>query len=572
MQNLIKPSSHFSIPAIDYAGQGNAIVGIRDAGKTYTAMKIAEDLMDAGVPIIVYDPVGVWKNLKIGTGKHKGYPVVTAGAEGCDIVLNAANAVDVVRAAMKENVNLVLDFYSPSLINKSIWIRIVQETVDLLMYENKSYGMRHIFIEEAAEFIPQRLQPQHAKVYASIERLARMGRNARLGYTIINQRAEEVNKAILEISNLSLLHKQVGKNSLLSIQKWLELLQLENTKEIIKALPGLQKGQCWVVGSGTAPHLIQVLPKKTFHPDPKQSTEIIDAAKKKVDVSAWVEKLNKALNKPVDIKEPSNVTNRSLSVKDVQQIEKLKQENEALQNQIKAQQNIIGGLEKQNKFYVGLIQNVDRILDAAETKANDIIDITNRQTTLKPPLPAPTHKSFTEHNRAFADKVYKKVADTNSKQITGGAMRMLKAAAMFYPKPVTRTRMAALAGLSYTSGSFGTYKSTLIREGLITANGQEFTATQKGLASAGEVGALPTEPAALIEMWCENVGSQSGAARMLRELGTKYPNWMTRAELGEAIGMSHTSGSFGTYISTLKRNGLIQTEGGALKAADELFK
>jgi DNA helicase HerA-like ATPase len=115
---------------------------------------------------------------------------------------------------MKENVSLVIDLYSPELINKSSWIRIVQETVDLLMYENKECGLRHIFIEEAAEFIPQRLQPQHSKVYASLERLARMGRNARLGYTLINQRAEEVNKAILEISAFSLLHKQVGKNSL----------------------------------------------------------------------------------------------------------------------------------------------------------------------------------------------------------------------------------------------------------------------------------------------------------------------------------------------------------------------
>lgn len=207
MHSNVVLSQTFSLPAVDYAGQGNAVLGIRDAGKTYTAMKAAEQLMDNNIPIIVFDPVGVWKNLKYGTGQHKGYPVVTAGGDGCDIKLTVNNATDIVRAAMKENINLVIDLYSPELINKSTWIRIVQETVDLLMYENKTNGLRHIFIEEAAEFIPQRLQPQHSKVYSSIERLARMGRNARLGYTIINQRAEEVNKAVLEISSLSLLHK-----------------------------------------------------------------------------------------------------------------------------------------------------------------------------------------------------------------------------------------------------------------------------------------------------------------------------------------------------------------------------
>jgi hypothetical protein len=206
MANKIQLAKDYSIDAIDYAGQGNAILGIRDSGKTYTGTKAAEGLLDAGIPIIVYDPIGIWKNLKIGVGKHKGYPVVIAGGEGSDIKLTPNNAVEIVRAAMKENVSLVIDLYSPELINKSTWIKVVQETVDELMYQNKAYGMRHIFLEEAAEFIPQRLQPQHARVYASLERLARMGRNAHLGMTIINQRSEEVNKAILEIMALCLLH------------------------------------------------------------------------------------------------------------------------------------------------------------------------------------------------------------------------------------------------------------------------------------------------------------------------------------------------------------------------------
>ncbi|HEY4150567.1 MAG TPA: hypothetical protein VGM41_16620, partial [Chitinophagaceae bacterium] len=163
-------AKNFSIESVDYAGQGNAILGIRDAGKTYTGLKAAEELLDSGIPIIAFDPVGVWKNLKVGTGSHKGYPIVVAGGEGSDIRLTPVNAADIVRAAMKENISLVIDLYSPELINKSTWIRIVQETVDLLMYENKAHGMRHIFLEEAAEFIPQRLQPQHARVYASIER------------------------------------------------------------------------------------------------------------------------------------------------------------------------------------------------------------------------------------------------------------------------------------------------------------------------------------------------------------------------------------------------------------------
>jgi hypothetical protein len=566
--NKLTLAPNFSIPAVDYAGQGNAILGIRDAGKTYTAMKAAEELLDNKISIIVYDPVGVWKNLKIGTGKHKGYPIVVAGGEGSDIRLNVNNAVDIVRAAMKENVSLVVDLYSPELINKSSWIRIVQETVDLLMYENKECGLRHIFIEEAAEFIPQRLQPQHARVYSSLERLARMGRNARLGYTLINQRAEEVNKAILEISAFSLLHKQVGKNSLKSIQQWMELLQVENYKEIIQSLPALKQGECWVIGMNAKPHKIRISERKTFHPDPKKNIDAGKAMKLKLDVSSFVEKLNKQLAKPADKiqdkKAPVSVDTKKWEL----EINQLKEE-------IKTRDLEISELKRIMKIYEEkdcdmaevLIQVSNHLTDSWKAPKNNIKvpaynnpvrEHTLAQSETKSPIPG----TIVQKNGTKSQ---------NSGTVTGGAMRMLKAAAMFHPKPISKTRMAALARLSYTSGSFGTYLSTLKTNELIIAEGSNYTITAEGLKMAGEVEPLPTDPLILVELWAGVIGNQSGAARMLRELAHRYPKSYTKAELGEIVGMSHTSGSFGTYLSTLKRNGLIKSEGGEVKASEELF-
>lgn len=47
----MKLAENFSIESAEYASQGNAILGIRDSGKTYTATAIAEKLLDAGVPL-----------------------------------------------------------------------------------------------------------------------------------------------------------------------------------------------------------------------------------------------------------------------------------------------------------------------------------------------------------------------------------------------------------------------------------------------------------------------------------------------------------------------------------------
>jgi hypothetical protein len=543
-------STSFSMPAENYAGQGNAVIGIRDAGKTYTAMKAAEQLLDAGIPIIVYDPVGVWKNLKNGTGKHAGYQVVVAGGAGSDIILTPANAVDIVRAAMKENVSLVIDLYSPELINKSTWIKVVQETVDILMYENKAYNLRHIFLEEAAEFIPQRLQPQHARVYASLERLARMGRNARLGMTIINQRAEEVNKAILEICEFTLLHKQVGKNSLKSIQQWLELSQVDNAKDIIKSLPGLKQGECWAIGHSSKPQLIKVAPRNTFHPNPK-SNEVYTNAQL-ANVSNFVTKLNKLLQRPTDAKAAPHLHAGQKETTLVKEIVYLQEE-----------------LQKANKEklrYKELFNRscqVFRSLSSSLAKELEGIYESEVQTS-------PT--GITCPVKEAPAKLPQSPQPVTGNPVTGGAMRMLKAAAMFLPAGITKPQIATLADLSHTSGSFGTYMGTLKREGLIQFEGGLISVTNEGSKQAGAVERYPRDPKQRIEVWCNAIGANSGASRMLRLLGSKYPNSMTRQDLGDAIEMSATSGSFGTYIGTLKRNGLIETEKGFVKASHELFK
>lgn len=566
MSKNFKLSKDLVLNAEDYANQGNAILGIRDAGKTYTAMKAAEQLLDNGIPIIVFDPVGIWKNLKIGIGKHKGYPIVVAGGEGSDIQLTINNAVEIVRAAMKENISLVLDFYCPELINKSTWIRIVQEVVDLLMYENKSYSMRHIFLEEAAEFIPQRLQPQHSRVYASIERLARMGRNARLGITLINQRAEEVNKAILEICAFSLIHKQVGKNSLKSIQQWLELRQLEEVPAIIKSLPVLKQGECWAIGLTDQPKRIHISERVTFHPNPKKETST--AIKMlQADVSGFVTKMQKLLEKPVPMAKSINKNAAATSSPGIDPQKHQVEIDRAIaraqaevkrqyDNAIKERDNIIGQVKKGLSKLIDDLQKIAALVGVE--MQNITIDI--------PKIDISGIKTDTVVQKSHTSRPVVKSGNINS-----GAMRMLKAAAMYHPNPITKFRMAAIARLSHSSGSFSTYISLLKREGFLTGEGNLFTATTSGVEQAGDVDPMPTDPKVLIEMWCDIIGNQGGAARMLRVLGENYPEDISKEDLGKEVEMSHTSGSFSTYISTLKRNGLITVKDGWYKASEELF-
>ena len=229
-----------------FGSQGSAVLGIRDSGKTYTATLLAERMFDAGIPFTAFDPIGVWRFLRV-PGEGKGYPVVVAGGQEGDLPLTPASAPKIVEAAMQNGISLVIDLFDINL-SKSHWRQIVRECVRLMLHRNKQYGLRHVFIEEAAEFAPQRVTD--GDVYAEMEKLARMGGNSRLGYTLINQRAEEVNKALLELCDNLFLHRQKGKNSLISLGKWLDYGNVRDHKAIIDSLATLPQGECWAWVAG----------------------------------------------------------------------------------------------------------------------------------------------------------------------------------------------------------------------------------------------------------------------------------------------------------------------------------
>jgi len=250
----------------EYAISANAVLGIRDSGKTYTATSAAEQLFDSGIPFVALDPIGVWRWLRV-PGAGKGYPVVVAGGRAGDLPLTTKNAGAILRAAMESGVSLVIDLFAMEL-SKSDWRKIVRECVEILLHENADFGLRHVFIEEAAEFVPQR--PQDMLVYSAVEKLVRMGGNSKLGCTLINQRSADLNKSVLELCANVFVHRQKGKNTLLDLKKWFTLLDLSDAEEkrVAESLPNLKSGECWALLNDVAkPVLLKVPAKNSLHPD-----------------------------------------------------------------------------------------------------------------------------------------------------------------------------------------------------------------------------------------------------------------------------------------------------------------
>jgi uncharacterized protein len=154
-------------------------------------------------------------------------------------------------------------------------------------------------------------------------------------------------------------------------------------------------------------------------------------------------------------------------------------------------------------------------------------------------------------------------------QLKAGARRIVEALARHYPMRFTKAQIGTMTGFKITGGTFSTYWGQIKRAGLIEESDGLIGASQAGIDFAGVTPEAPTSTAEILDMWRSKL--KRGAREILDVLVDSYPNPLSKESVAIEVGMEPTGGTFGTYIGTLRRNGLIESDGGKLRASDSLF-
>jgi hypothetical protein len=551
------------------ASQGNAILGIRDSGKTYTATWLAERLQDSGIPFVAFDPIGVWRFLRV-PGKGAGYPVVVAGGADGDLPLTVAGAPEIVRAAMANGISLVIDLFDINL-SKADWKRIVTACVRVLLHENSKHGLRHVFIEEAAEFAPQRVGPDQGQVYAEMEKLARMGGNSRLGYTLINQRAEEVNKALLELCDNLFLHRQKGRNSLTALSKWLDIGNVAAGREIVSTLPTLPTGECWAWLQGSeTPELVKVPAKNSLHPDRRiMRGDEPEIAAKAVDVGSFVTTMRGTLQE---------VAQEARSLVDLQaEVKRLGKELTAANK--RAEQAGVPEAEVQRRVRDAVDafkrEHPPSVLvsDGRERKALErIVEIAQKVIASNQPGSPDSREADATPQRAArlpraAATPAPAASGAGSSKLPAGERTVLTAIAQ-HPNGVTREQLTVLTG--YKRSTRDAYLQRMREKFLITPvpNSDRIEVTPEGKDALGaDFQPLPTGEA-LQQHWLAKL--PEGESRILGQLCASYPDSVSREEIGHVHGYARSSRD--AYLQRLKARQLVTiVDRGFVRAATHLF-
>lgn len=275
---------------IEAATKTFAVLAKRGAGKSYTGAVMAEEFYKAGVPFVVFDPIDVWWGLRLDkNGKDKGLPIVVFGLEHADIPLNRDMGREVAQAVVRENVSCVISTFG---MPKAGQRYFMSEFADELLKINDT--PRHIFIEEAHEFVPQRVFGAMGAVFNAISNLVVMGRNRGLGVTLINQRAATINKDVLTQLDTLLAFRNVSPQDRKALKEWVEHQSAEGDFEkFMSSLPSLPTGEGWIWSPEFMNKFekIRIRERETFHPDREKLGETFTMPKlEQADIQGFIER------------------------------------------------------------------------------------------------------------------------------------------------------------------------------------------------------------------------------------------------------------------------------------------
>jgi hypothetical protein len=564
---------------LDVAGQTLAIFGIRGSGKTNTAGVLVEELLKQAYPVAIIDPTDAWWGLRAGRNGDQagGFQVFIFGGPHGDIPLQETDGKIVAEFLVNEQVPIILSLRH---LRKGAQRRFVTEFCEELYHLKGNDAHRTpltVVIDEAPSFVPQKVMGEVARTVGAVEDLIARGRNSGFGVVLISQRSATLNADVRTQADTIICHRVTSPLDRKAISDWFEdNASTEHLKSILQSLATLKNGEAWT----WAPTLgvmsrVQMRLRQTFDSSatpkmgetvraPKKLTEI-NIDKLKGQLASAIEK-SKA-DDPKELRKQISLLNKT--------VESLNSQSGLLNKPAPTETVEVSIITADDRklldSLVGLVTLFKSDLSSMQGVLEETRGLFERVSKVQP-APKPANHQLSNPSYKITDKRQSpaQVRDTQgSSELGNSGLRRILIALAQYPQGRSSRQVGILAGLSSKSGSFNTYLSKGRTMGWITGDRGELRITAQGLSALGDFEPLP-QGQDLLNYWLSDLGD-SGAARILRVLAQHYPRALSKAEVGNAADLSHSSGSFNTYLSKLRTLELIEGRG-ELKASDTLFE
>lgn len=547
-------------------------------GKSYIVRKFAEQSFGI-IQQIIIDPEGEYATLR----EKFDYLLVGNKDEGAEIQISVKIAEVLALKLLESGISAIIDLSELLHPDKVKFVKIFADVL-ANQRDKKLWHPIFIIIDECHLFAPEKGQGEAESLNAVMALASKGGKR---GYTLIaaTQRPAKLSKNVTNELNT----KFIGRaGSYDDIQRSKQELGLpKSTSDSMFRI----KHEFFALGPGISPDeviRIKADPVKTTH-----KTNYLNQSKIKTSTPAKIKKelaifenLPEEAEKELKTKESLEKKINELSI-DLRKATLEQPKLDPLMLEKERKQYYAMGradTEKQYKEYLQQLEIKYNVLKSTITVIEDqtskVLSHNTDLNSLKNTyLKAEPQKVFvTFQNPAIKEPLGKIVGSREEITVTpidfippkGGAIRLLKAAKSFYPKTISKAQACLFAELAPTSGTTGTYLSELRTKGLVIEESSDiFKITELGMKIAGDVDSLPTTNDALQNAWTSKLSGKT--KDMLKVLCNIYPNSIEKTELAAKTEMA-MSGTFTTYLSILRSNGLMEyVNSTQVKASKELF-
>ncbi len=545
----------FELPA-EVVTQRSAIIGRTGSGKSYTLRVLVEELVQAGLPVVVLDPMGSMYGLRSSAdGKKAGLPVTIIGGEHGDVPLEPSAGAVVA--------DLVVDTPSAYILDLSSFDTNAEEDRFAEAFAHRLFRAKAanktamcLIVDEADRFAPQRPFKGQEKMLGAFSTLSRRARQRGLGLVLATQRPASLNKHVLTQSELLIVHQLTGPQDRDAVDEWVKMHgSADQRKEFLTALPKLKVGEAfaWSPSWLDSFDRVTIRPARTFDssrtPEPG-AIEVQPAKLATVELEALRERMAATVEK-AKANDPGELKRR------IRELEKQLKDRSAApapEPQPMVPEGLPEALDDIEKRLDGIRATAAGLTDAA---SDAIAELTITMSSLRKlavfaPQVSPIGRTHREAvNERMKDPEYAAVAGASLSKAERSFLSVLAQ----FPAGRTRTQLCMLSKYSVTSGHVDNTLGKLRTRGLVH-QGQPIRITEQGLAALGHYELLP-EGEELFEYWCNEVGK--AGATFLRILAKPtLIEGLSRNDLAVAAGYSIESGHVDNTLGRLRTLQLVE--------------
>lgn len=600
----ISPDLRLPLSAVTATG---VVLGGKGMGKTNLGGVLVEEMSYAGLRWSVIDPMGVWWGIRHSEdGNGKGVECLILGGAKGDIPIEPTGGAVVADLVADEQVNVVIDISRKP--NGEMWsigerIRFMRDYGQQLYKRQGSLVGGHRrepicqIIDEAARFIPQTIRSNEddvAKCSAVWSAIVEEGRNVGIGVFMLTQRNARLNKDVAELADVMLAFRTIGPKSLDAVMDWLGAhVPKQELQQLSSEVRSLPVGSCLAVSPGwlQVEKVVPIRKRNTFDssatPKPGESARRVRGAGAVPDLAKYTERMKETIERAKDenvgeLKKRLRELESKLAKAPVAAVaprptpvsrEISEREKSVILRPYVLERKTIGQLLKSaGKDVQNAVASLKRVDEALGNSLGFVLANVPLEEIPSVPAAVSTPKRLDVQTPKRSVHVPATTAVeppiNEDVKLRGRSFEMLRVCARMYPKGLTEAQVASQTGMKRTSGTWGDYKSLLKTSGCLRIEGGLWYATGEGMRRAGaDIPAAPSSTAEVLAMWLPKLRGKS--KEMLQALVAKNGEPMTRDELGAAVGVSTSGGTFGDYLSLLRTADLVITDVSGVRANAE---